>query len=99
MNLGVVESTTVVSCELVAVLVDANASSASEMFTMVFGRSGGLRRELESCATRMGAGLGNFCDLTATCVDVFFFEGLEQEINPEEAMRSARASLHRAKKR
>jgi hypothetical protein len=66
---------------------------------MVFGRRGGLRRELESCATRIGAGLGNFCGITEACVDVVFFEVLEQEIKPEAAMRSTRASLDRAKKR
>ena len=85
MNFGVVLSTTLESLMESELLAMAGMSSWSGMFTMVFGRSGGLRRELVSWATRIGAGLGSFCGIALACVLGVFFGDEEQETKLRDA--------------
>jgi uncharacterized membrane protein YfcA len=93
MNFGVVLSTTLESLMESEPLAMAGTSFLSEIFTMVFGRSGGLRRELVSWATRIGAGLGSFCGMAAACVLGIFFGDEEQELKLKDAALQTKAKV------
>jgi hypothetical protein len=95
MNFGVVLSTTFKSLVESELLAMAGTSSSSGMFTRVFGRNGGLRRELLSWATRIGAGLGSFCDMAAACVLFVFFGDEEQELKLKDAALQTTAKIAR----
>jgi hypothetical protein len=96
MNFGVVLSTTLVSLGLLEVSAKAEAvSSLSGMLTMVFGKSGGLRRELVSCATRIGAGFGSFCGMAEAWAAGFFFGAEEQELKLSDVAMQTKARVTR----
>jgi len=99
MNFGVVLSTTLDSLMESESLAIAGTSSFSGMLTMVFGRRGGLRRALVSCATRIGAGLGSFCGIAETCGLVFFFGEEEQELKLKDTTLKTKAKLARERPR
>jgi hypothetical protein len=80
-------------------LAIAGTSSFSGIFTMVFGRSGGLRRALVSWATRIGAGLGSFCGIAETGGLVFFFGVEEQELKLKDATLKTKARVARERPR
>jgi hypothetical protein len=67
----------------------------SGIFTMVLGSRGGLRRELVSCATRIGAGFGSFCGMAEACGVAFFFGAEEQELKPTDATLQTNAKVAR----
>ena len=60
MNFGTFESTVLESFEEIRSSVIAVGESSCGIFETVFGRSGGLRREVSACANLIGAGFGSF---------------------------------------